>query len=65
MTRPNFASMSTAELRAYVLQHREDNEAFHELADRVSQTGVTIQSSEQLTQLIAARQKVQQDRSEQ
>ncbi len=33
MNKPNFQTMSQAELRAYVLSHREDNEAFYALAD--------------------------------
>lgn len=32
--KPDFDSMSKAELRAYVLSHRDDNEAFYNLADR-------------------------------
>lgn len=31
--KPDFDSMSKAELRAYVLSHRDDNEAFYKLAD--------------------------------
>lgn len=31
MTKPNFKEMSRAELRKYVLAHREDEEAIHEL----------------------------------
>lgn len=30
MTKPNFKTMNKAELRAYVLQHPEDKEAFYE-----------------------------------
>jgi hypothetical protein len=35
MTKPDFKTMPKAELRAYVLQHPEDNEAFYELSDRI------------------------------
>jgi len=35
MAKPNFTTMSQAQLRAYVLEHREDKEAFHALADRI------------------------------
>lgn len=56
MTKPDFAKMTIAELRAYVLQHREDNVAFYALADRVRQDGVEVHSSEQLVDIIAARQ---------
>jgi hypothetical protein len=33
--KPDFNVMSKAELRAYVLEHREDTEAFEALADRI------------------------------
>lgn len=32
--KPNFQAMSLSELRAYVLEHREDEAAFHALVDR-------------------------------
>jgi len=32
--KPDFGSMSKAELKAYVLAHRDDNEAFYKLVDR-------------------------------
>lgn len=32
--KPDFDSMSKAELRAYVLSHRNDDEAFYTLVDR-------------------------------
>lgn len=35
MSKLNFQTMDQAELRAYVLSHREDNEAFYVLADRL------------------------------
>ncbi|UBF27404.1 hypothetical protein K9N68_05485 [Kovacikia minuta CCNUW1] len=34
--KPNFEKMSWAELRAYVLKHREDEEAFQAFIDRRS-----------------------------
>ncbi|MBD2194850.1 MULTISPECIES: DUF6887 family protein [Calothrix] len=33
--KPDFDSMSIAELRAYLLLHRNDDEAFYKLADRL------------------------------
>lgn len=33
--KPDFQAMSKAELRAYVLEHRDDTEAFHALTDRI------------------------------
>ena len=35
MAKPNFTTMTQAQLRAYVLEHREDKEAFYALADRI------------------------------
>jgi hypothetical protein len=35
MTKPNFDAMSKAELRAYVIAHQEDQEAFYAFADRL------------------------------
>lgn len=32
--KPDFQTMSMKELRAYVLEHREDDEAFYALVDR-------------------------------
>jgi hypothetical protein len=33
--KPDFDKMSIAELRAYLLSHRDDNEAFYQLANRL------------------------------
>lgn len=33
--KPDFDSMSIADLRAYLLSHRNDDEAFYKLADRL------------------------------
>ncbi|MEG3898772.1 MULTISPECIES: DUF6887 family protein [unclassified Microcoleus] len=38
MNRPNFQTMSRKELRAYVLAHREDNEAFYTFVDRLHES---------------------------
>ena len=35
MNHPNFQTMNESELRAYVLAHRDDTEAFYALADRL------------------------------
>jgi hypothetical protein len=34
--KPNFNEMSRKELRSYVLAHRDDDEAFYALADKIS-----------------------------
>ncbi|MBW4583103.1 MAG: hypothetical protein KME42_26340 [Tildeniella nuda ZEHNDER 1965/U140] len=64
MTKPNFAAMSIADLRAYVLSHRTDDEAFYALADRVHTEGVELQSLEDLTTLIETKQKVHENQAE-
>jgi hypothetical protein len=33
--KPDFDTMSTTELRAYLLAHRDDDDAFYKLADRL------------------------------
>lgn len=33
--KPDFDTMSKSQLRAYVLSHRDDDEAFYKLADRL------------------------------
>ncbi len=33
--KPDFESMSAAELRTYLLSHRDDDEAFYKLVDRL------------------------------
>ena len=64
MTKPNFAAMTIADLRAYVLNHRTEDEAFYALADRVHTEGVELQSLEHLTTLIETKQKARENRSE-
>ncbi len=47
MNKPNFQTMSQAELRAYVLANREDTEAFYALADRLkSKPGYKLSESD-------------------
>ncbi|MBD2306062.1 hypothetical protein H6G17_11110 [Chroococcidiopsis sp. FACHB-1243] len=36
MTQPNFEAMSRKELRAYILEHREDEQAFRVYMDRIT-----------------------------
>lgn len=35
MTKPNFDTMTEAELRSYVYEHRDDQEAFYAFVDRL------------------------------
>ena len=36
MSKPNFDAMSKAELRAYVIAHQDDQEAFYTFVDRLT-----------------------------
>ncbi len=36
MNKPNFAAMSKIELKRYLLEHRNDTDAFHALMDKIS-----------------------------
>ena len=56
MTKANFQAMTKQELRAYVLQHRDDQEAFHALTDKLrEEPGIEITSTQQMLELIEAR----------
>lgn len=48
MTKPNFQAMTKQELRAYVLSHRDDQEAFYALTSKLrEEPGIEITSMEQ------------------
>lgn len=52
MTQPDFEVMTKEELRVYVLEHREDNEAFYALMDKLNvESGIRIRSPEHLAEL--------------
>ena len=36
MSKPNFDAMNKAELRAYVIEHQDDQEAFYAFVDRLT-----------------------------
>lgn len=59
MTKPNFATMSKSELKRYLLEHRNDTEAFHALMDRINaepnQKFYTIDEMDVLQDLIKAK----------
>ncbi|MFN6560387.1 MAG: DUF6887 family protein [Nostoc sp. ChiSLP01] len=56
MTKPNFQAMTKQELRDYVLEHRDEQEAFYALVDKLrEEPGIEITSMEQLHQLIEAK----------
>ncbi len=60
MTKPNFKVMSKAELKQYVLEHRDDDEAFYELSDRIAANAKPLESDEQLIEIIRRHQNQQQ-----
>lgn len=56
MTKPNFKAMDRPELRTYVLQHRDDEEAFQALMEKLQELpGIEIDSMEQLSQIIESK----------
>jgi paraquat-inducible protein B len=56
MTKPNFKAMDRQELRTYVLQHRDDEEAFQVLMEKLQELpGIEIDSMEQLSQIIESK----------
>ncbi|AVH73027.1 DUF6887 family protein [Nostoc sp. 'Lobaria pulmonaria (5183) cyanobiont'] len=56
MTKANFQGMTKQELRAYVLEHRDDREAFYALTDKLrEEPGIEITSTEQMYELIEAK----------
>jgi len=65
MTKPNFAAMDKQQLKTYVLEHREDDEAFYALADRIqAQLGIKVTSMEHLRQLIEKKRSARQQADE-
>lgn len=59
MTKPNFITMTKQELKTYVLEHREDAEAFNALMDKLNaEPGTKIRSPEHLAELIEAKRQV-------
>ena len=55
--RPNFQAMNRAELRAYILDHRDDQEAFYVYMDKLATEPVlavhSLSDAEPLTDVIA------------
>ncbi|BDA70985.1 hypothetical protein RIVM261_064920 [Rivularia sp. IAM M-261] len=43
MSKPNFKAMSLKELHAYVITHREDDEAFYTYVDKLHVEGTWIE----------------------
>ncbi len=52
MTKPDFEQMTIKQLREYVLQHRNDDDALHALGQCIHKEGKRLQSIEELEQMI-------------
>jgi hypothetical protein len=53
MNKPDFSTMTRSQLWHYVVQNRQDQEAFYALIDRAHETpSIKIESPEHLQQLI-------------
>ena len=69
MTKPNFAAMNKSQLKAYLLEHRNDAEAFHALMDKIAsepnQTFYTVEEVGKLQELIDDRRHFKSVNSEQ
>ncbi|MBN3940785.1 MAG: hypothetical protein V7L21_30285 [Nostoc sp.] len=69
MTKPNFAAMSKSQLKAYLLEYRNDTEAFHALMDKITsepnQTFYTVEEVGKLQELIEDRRHFKSANSEQ
>jgi hypothetical protein len=65
MTKPNFTAMSKSELKAYLLKHRNDTEAFHALMDKITsetnQTFYTVEEAGKLQELIENKQQLKEN----
>jgi hypothetical protein len=59
MTKPNFVAMSKSELKRYLLEHRNDTEAFYALMDKINaepnQKYYTVDEADMLQELIEAK----------
>jgi hypothetical protein len=56
MNNLNFDAMTTKELRAYVLEHRDNQQAINALANRIEATGTRLESPDQLPVIIERKQ---------
>jgi hypothetical protein len=56
MSSLNFEAMTMKELRAYVLEHRDNQQAISALANRVEATGTKLESPDQLPLIIERKQ---------
>lgn len=59
MKKPNFEAMTTDELRNYLLQHRDDDDALHAIVLRIEAEGKTVSSADEYIEVV--KQKLQQN----
>jgi SOS response regulatory protein OraA/RecX len=69
MTQPNFEQMSRKELRAYMLEHRDDEQAFHAYMDRLANEPVLargtiedLQDPSRFAEILERVEKIKQER---
>jgi hypothetical protein len=55
MTKPNFVAMSKSELKRYLLEHRNDTEAFYKVNAEPNQKYYTVDEADMLQELIEAK----------
>jgi hypothetical protein len=64
MSKPNFAMMTKSELKHYLLEHRNDTEAFHALMDKVNaepnQKFYTVEEADVLQELLKTKRDIEQ-----
>jgi hypothetical protein len=65
MKKPNFIAMSKSELKRYLLEHRNDKEAFYTLMDKINadpnQKFYTIDEADVLQELIKAKRDIKEN----
>lgn len=65
MSKPDFLTMSKSELKRYLLEHRNDIEAFHALMDKINaepnQKFYTVDEADILQELIEAKRRSEQN----
>lgn len=65
MSKPDFLTMSKSELKRYLLEHRNDTEAFHALMDKINaepnQKFYTVDEADRLQELIEAKRRSEQN----
>ncbi|MBD2436438.1 DUF6887 family protein [Nostoc sp. FACHB-110] len=58
-SKPDYKAMSPEELRQYILEHRDDDDAVHEAVLRIQQNGTTVNTDE-FIEIVKQRLEIQQ-----